>query len=127
MGLGRGDTAFASSLYEPKSGADTATGRMLAWLSGDPASRILVMGAEPELLASELRDAGHDVTLLAGSSDDRPMVDGVAVTVADVDRGFAGIGEPFDVVVGLDALGRAHDTDRFLRDVARVCGREVGS
>ena len=43
MGLGSGETAFASSPYEAKGGPDTAPGRMLAWLTG----RAPAAGARP--------------------------------------------------------------------------------
>jgi glycosyltransferase involved in cell wall biosynthesis len=130
IGLGRGDTAFASSLYEPKSGTETAAGRMLAWLSSEHGSRVLVMGAEPELLASELRDAGHDVTVVIDPARDAPVLDGVNVIRADLDAGLPEPGDAFDVVVGVDALGRVRDTDRLLAEVCqslRPGGRFVTS
>lgn len=131
IGLGRGDTAFASSLYEPKSGADTATGRMLAWLSGLEPGRMLVVGVEAELLVPELRGAGHVVTALVDAdrrtsltSEDDAIVfgdldDGVAASIGDVGAGF-------DAVVAIDALGRVRDTGALLaqlHDVLRPGGR----
>jgi glycosyltransferase involved in cell wall biosynthesis len=118
MGIGRGDTAFATSLYEPKAGSDTATGRMLAWLSGAPAGRVLVLGVEAELMGAELRGAGHEVVVLVDpdcdAADDRSLV-------ADLDRGIPeAAGGDFDVVVAIDALGRVRDTDRLLAEIRRV-------
>lgn len=122
IGLGRGDTAFASSPYEPKSGADTATSRMLAWLSGHPAGRTLVIGATPELLVPELRAAGHEVTAIVEPTrahaipDDDPAYD-----VWDLDAGLPESATgTFDSIVALDALGRVRDTAALLRDLRGV-------
>ncbi len=122
IGLGRGDTAFASSPYEPKSGADTATVRMLAWLSGHPAGRTLVVGVSPELIVPELRAAGHDVTAVvepgpSGSlTDDDP-----GVAVRTLDDGLADLASgSFDYVVALDALGRVRDTAALLAALRRL-------
>ena len=122
IGLGRGDTAFASSPYEPKSGADTATSRMLAWLSGHPAGRTLVIGVTPELLVPELRAAGHEVTAIVEPArahaipDDDPAYD-----VWDLDAGLPESATgTFDSIVALDALGRVRDTGALLRDLRGV-------
>jgi glycosyltransferase involved in cell wall biosynthesis len=143
MGIGRGDTAFATSLYEPKAGSDTATGRMLAWLSGAPPGRVLVLGVEAELVGAELRGAGHEVVVVVDPErraddggrrvDDLPdgeasgaggPVDPLAggeVYVADLDEGLpASVGEGFDTVVAIDALGRVRDSSRLLTDLDRV-------
>ncbi len=115
IGIGRGDTAFASSLYEPKSGADTATSRMLAWLSGLEPGRVLVVGAAAELIAPEVRGMGHDVTALVDSDLGGSMLAaGPGVMVASLDDPFpAGVSD-FDAIVAVDAIGRARDTDAFL-------------
>lgn len=131
IGIGRGDTAFASSLYEPKSGADTATGRMLAWLSGLEPGRVLIVGAEAELLVPELRGAGHAVTALVDANR-RTLVasDDTAIVFGDLDDGIAAsigdVGVGFDAVVAVDALGRVRDTEALLaqiHDVLRPGGR----
>ena len=116
IGIGRGDTAFASSLYEPKSGADTATSRMLAWLSGLEPGRVLVVGAAAELIAPEVRGMGHDVTALVDSDPDGSMTaaEPGVVVVASLDEPLPyGVGD-FDAIVAVDAIGRARDTDAFL-------------
>ncbi len=139
IGIGKGDTAFASSLYEPKSGADTATGRMLAWLSGLEAGRVLVVGAAARLIAPEIRGMGHDVIAIvdpvpdgpAGSTrPDEPEPDDPGVIVADLDGVLApGVGD-FDAIVAVDAIGRVRDTDAFLarlRDALVPGGRLLTS
>jgi glycosyltransferase involved in cell wall biosynthesis len=122
IGLGRGDAAFASSPYEPKSGADTATSRMIAWLSGHPAGRALIVGVAPELLVPELRAAGHDVTALV--EPDHAAVapaDDPGYEVRDLDGGLPGLDDAtFDYVVALDALGRVRDTGALLAELRRV-------
>ena len=126
IGLGRGDTAFASSLYEPKSGADTATGRMLAWISGREPSRVLVIGAEAELLVPELRASGHDVTaIIEPSRRSIGAADDPGIVVADLDAGLDAIagattGKTFDIVIGVDALGRVRDSNALLAEIYRV-------
>ncbi|MDQ3147241.1 MAG: glycosyltransferase family 2 protein, partial [Actinomycetota bacterium] len=44
MGLGSGDTAFASDAYEVKQGGETSHGRIIAWLTDRPPRRILDLG-----------------------------------------------------------------------------------
>lgn len=116
IGIGRGDTAFASSLYEPKSGADTATSRMLAWLSGLEPGRVLVVGAAAELIAPEVRGMGHDVTALVDSDPDGSMTvaEPGVVVVASLDEPLPVGVSDFDAIVAVDAIGRARDTDAFL-------------
>jgi SAM-dependent methyltransferase len=119
MGLGRGDTAFATSLHEPKAGTDTANGRMLAWLSGREPARILIIGVEPEVLVTQLRQCGHDVVALVEAADDGGSSDPGIVT-SELDAGVpANLGE-FNVVIAVDALGRVRKADALLAGVARV-------
>lgn len=115
IGIGRGDTAFASSLYEPKSGADTATSRMLAWLSGLEPGRVLVVGAAAELIAPEVRGMGHEVTALIDSDPDGSLTTGEpGLIVASLDDPLPAEVSSFDAIVAVDALGRARDTDAFV-------------
>jgi glycosyltransferase involved in cell wall biosynthesis len=121
MGLGRGDTAFATSLYEPKADAGTVTGRMLAWLSGAPAGKVLVLGVEAVAMGAELRGAGHDVVVLAEPGCDEPATDGTPVVTADLDDDLPdSIGTGFDIVVAIDALGRVRDSSHLLAELRRV-------
>ena len=122
IGIGRGDTAFASSLYEPKTGADTANTRMLAWLSGLEPARVLVVGAEAELLIPALRAKGHDVTAMVEPNRvDHVNADDPGVIVAELDVGIEPtVGDGFDVVIGVDALGRVRDSAALLNDIRRV-------
>ncbi len=121
IGIGRGDTAFATSLHEPKAGTDTANGRMLAWLSGLAPARILLVGVEPEVLVTQLRQSGHEVVALVEPvhADDAGSPD-PGIVVAELDAGIpTDLGE-FDVVIAVDALGRVRDADSLLADLARV-------
>jgi glycosyltransferase involved in cell wall biosynthesis len=121
MGIGRGDTAFATSLYEPKAGSDTATGRMLAWLSGAPAGRVLVLGVEAELVGAELRGAGHEVVVLLDPERAAALPDDPMLRAADLDHGVPdAAGADFDIVVAVDALGRVRDSSRLLAELRRV-------
>ena len=122
IGIGRGDTAFASSLHEPIAGTDTANGRMVAWLSGLAPSRVLVIGAEAELMSAQLRQSGHEVVAVVDPSR-RDAVDPAdnGLVVADLDAGLGPeIGDGFDVVVAVEALGLVRDSTALLRDIARV-------
>ena len=118
IGIGKGDTAFASSLYEPKSGADTATRRILAWLSGLEPGRVLVVGAAASLIAAEVRGMGHDVTALVDPGTNGPdrseVPDDPGVIVGDLDAALPSGVSDFDAIVAVDAIGRVPDTDALL-------------
>ncbi len=122
IGIGRGDTAFASSLYEPKTGADTANTRMLAWLAGLEPARVLVVGAEAELLIPDLRSKGHDVTAMVEPSRVTAVnADDPGLIVAELDAGIGPtVGDGFDVVIGVDALGRVRNATALLAEIRRV-------
>lgn len=121
MGIGSGDTAFASSPYEPKAGPDTATGRVLAWLDGRPPSRVLVLGGGQEALAAELRARGHDVVAVAPPPAAAVAEGGEGVVEADSDAGIpTAAGEGFSVALLVDGLGRVRDPGRLLTEVRRV-------
>jgi glycosyltransferase involved in cell wall biosynthesis len=120
MGIGSGETAFASSLYEGKGGPDTAPGRMVAWLSGRGPSRMLVLGAAGEPLGAELRAAGHEVVVVTDEPDEPGEV-AHGTIVADLDAGIpAAAGSGFDVVLLVDGLGRVRDSGALLEGVRAV-------
>ncbi len=79
IGLGSGETAFATSPYEPKGGPDTAVGRMLAWMSGQAPERVMVVVADDGALGAELTARGHDVAVVrpapAGPADGTATAD----------------------------------------------------
>lgn len=114
MGIGDGGRAFASSPFEPKTGPDTATGRMLAWLGGRPPSRVLLLGGGSAVLAPDLRAAGHDVVAVH-SAEVEPVVELDGSIVADLDAGIpATAGSGFDVAVLVDSLGQVRDPAALL-------------
>lgn len=119
IGIGSGETAFASSPYEPKGGPDTAAGRMLAWLSGLEAARVLVVAADDGVIGADLTARGHDVVAI------QPAPVGEAVTddgsldsfVVDLEAGIpTAVGDGFDAILLVDALGRVRRPDALLRD-----------
>jgi glycosyltransferase involved in cell wall biosynthesis len=120
LGLGSGETAFASSLYEPKAGPDTATGRLLAWLGGRTDARLLVLGSAEGTFVDELRARGHDVTVVTDRA--QPTLEGEqAPLVADLDDGIpTAAGDGFDVVLLVDGLGRVRRPGALLADTRRV-------
>lgn len=113
MGLGSGETAFASSPYEPKAGPDTAASRILAWMGGAAQRRVLLLGVVDPAFAAELRARGHELVAVASEGDD--------VVVGDLDAGIPPeAGDGFDVVLLVDALGRVREPSALLDDVRRV-------
>jgi glycosyltransferase involved in cell wall biosynthesis len=115
MGIGDGGRAFASSPFEPKTGPDTATGRMLAWLRGRPPSRVLLLGGTSAVLAPDLRAAGHDVVAVH-AAEVEPVVELDGSIVADLDAGIpAAAGDGFDVAILVDSLGQVRDPAALLR------------
>lgn len=114
MGIGSGESAFASSPYEGKGGPDTAPGRMVAWLTGRAPARVLVLGAAGETLGSELRASGHEVVIVT----DEPGTLADGAIVADLDAGIpAAAGAGFDHVLIVDGLGRVRDPRALLQRV----------
>jgi glycosyltransferase involved in cell wall biosynthesis/2-polyprenyl-3-methyl-5-hydroxy-6-metoxy-1,4-benzoquinol methylase len=126
IGLGSGQTAFATSPYEPKGGADTASGRMLAWIGSGAAERVLVVAGDDGSIAAALTAGGHDVVGIRpqpmeehaeGGPDVGPDVEAIALPVVDLEDGIpedAGTG--FDTILLVDALGRVRQPERLLED-----------
>ncbi|MGH9032105.1 MAG: methyltransferase domain-containing protein [Acidimicrobiia bacterium] len=117
MGFGSGETAFASNAYEAKEGDDTSHGRLLAWLSARPRSRILDLGCSDGALAEQLRVHGHEVTGV-----DRDEHDGVLDRLhrfvsADLDDGIPDeVGRGYDVVLAADVLEHVRRPEQLLTD-----------
>ncbi len=120
IGLGSGETAFASSPYEPKGGPDTATGRMLAWMGGRDPERVLVVAADHGVIGAELTARGHDVVGLQPASTGRPRGDdAIDAPLVDLEDGIpAAAGSGFDTILIVDALGRVRRPDALLADAA---------
>lgn len=127
MGLGSGETAFASEAYEVKEGDETSHGRVLAWLSGRPPARVLELGCSDGGLGERLRRLGHHVTgvEVEERGDVRQRLDGFVV--ADLDDGVPDeVGTGYDVVLAVDVLARVRRPEKLLAD-ARRCLRPGGS
>jgi glycosyltransferase involved in cell wall biosynthesis len=121
LGLGSGETAFASSLYEPKAGPETATGRILAWVGNRPPCRVLVLGSQLAAVRAELRARGHDVVGVDASPGDDVDTSVDPVVVADLDAGLpSAAGDGFDIVLLLDGLGRVRDPAALMRGLGGV-------
>ncbi|MBK5287854.1 MAG: glycosyltransferase [Acidimicrobiia bacterium] len=114
IGIGTGDTAFASSLSTPTKEGTTAASRLLAWLSSLSGGRVLVVGREADAWLPELRVAGHEATAVV-SAERATGLDGSdgGVVIADLDGDLgAALGEAnassaegFSAIVAVDALG----------------------
>lgn len=119
MGLGSGEAAFASDAYEVKTGSATSHGRILAWLSSMPPSRVLVLGPSAAALGERLRGSGHEVTGVGPEAAQKAAVD--RFVQADLDDGVPDeVGGPFDVVVLAEAIEQVRDPDRLLTEVRDV-------
>jgi glycosyltransferase involved in cell wall biosynthesis len=117
MGFGSGEMAFASRAYEAKLDPETSHGRVAAWLSDRPASRVLDLGCSDGALSAELRVHGHEVTGVdveehAGVRD---RVD--AFVPADLEDGIPeAVGDDFDVIVAADVLEHVREPEKLLAD-----------
>jgi glycosyltransferase involved in cell wall biosynthesis len=117
MGIGSGETAFATSPYETKGGPDTAPGRMAAWLSSRTPQRVLVLGSAGERLGAKLRASGHDVVIVT----DEPGNQADGTIAADLDAGIPDlVGSEFDVALVVDGLGRVRDPAALLQSIRYV-------
>jgi glycosyltransferase involved in cell wall biosynthesis len=118
MGLGSGESAFASRAYERKLEPDTSHGRILAWLADRRPSRVLDLGCSDGALAAELRVHGH--TLTGIDVEEHPGVheNVESFVAANLDEGLPdGIGDGFDVIVAADVLEHVRDPERLLDEL----------
>lgn len=117
IGVGKGDTAFASSLATPTKEGTTAVSRMLAWLSGMPAGgQVLVVGREAETWLPVLGGAGHDVTAVVSPDRAPGGVQEPGCVVSDLGTDLAAAlasagaaAGGYSAIVGVDALGMVRD------------------
>jgi len=117
IGLGTGETAFASTAYELKEG-DTSHGRILTWLGAKEPSRVLDLGCSDGHLDELLRKQGHHVTAvdIEELPDARDRLD--RLVVADLDRGIPQeVGGDYDVVLAADVLEHVRRPERLLADI----------
>jgi 2-polyprenyl-3-methyl-5-hydroxy-6-metoxy-1,4-benzoquinol methylase len=123
VGFGDDSLAVTTEAYELKPDEDSSHTRLVAWLTGRPAVRILDIGCADGFVAEGLRRRGHHVTgvdVLA-----RPGVkERVDVFIeADLDHGLpvaVAEAEAFDVVLAADVLEHVRDPEALLREVRGV-------
>jgi glycosyltransferase involved in cell wall biosynthesis len=125
MGLGSGETAFASQAYEWKEGTETSHGVLERWLAAIGPSSVLDLGCSGGDLALRLRKLGHQVTgvdaeKLAGVEDnvDEFVQADLNDPLPDVLAG------PFDVIVAADVLEHVARPERLLADIRTRLGAE---
>ncbi len=127
IGIGKGDTAFASSLATPTKEGTTAASRLLAWLSSMPAGgQVLVVGREAETWLPVLRGAGHDVTAVVSPDRDAGATEAGCVAAdlgGDLAETLAAAGAApggYSAIVGVDALGMVRDPETLLAQFRSV-------
>jgi 2-polyprenyl-3-methyl-5-hydroxy-6-metoxy-1,4-benzoquinol methylase len=121
LGFGTGETAFASDAYDLKSGDDTSHQRLLSWLRGRPAGRILDLGCSDGSLGQLLREQGHEVTGVdvVELGDVRSRLD--RFVEADLDAGLPPeVGDGYDVVLAADVLEHVRRPERVLADISQA-------
>jgi glycosyltransferase involved in cell wall biosynthesis len=118
MGLGTGDTAFATTEYEQKLGATTSHGRIVELLARRAPARVLDVGCADGQLGERIRQGGHTVVGV-----DRTAADGVVdrldgFAAADLDDALPPeVGDGYDVVLAADVLEHVRDPERLLADL----------
>lgn len=122
VGFGDDSLAVTSETYELKPDEGSSHSRLVEWLGGRPAGRLLDLGCAEGYVAADLRRLGHHVTGLDVSA--RPGVKERVDTFveADLDEGLPpSVAEAtFDVVVAADVLEHVRDPERLLLDLHRV-------
>ena len=117
IGLGTGETAFATHAYDQKSGDETSHARIVSWLAGRRPCAILDLGCADGRLGERLREHGHTVIGI-----DIEKHDGVGRRLdgfveADLDHGIpADVADDFDVVLAADVLEHVREPRALLLD-----------
>jgi 2-polyprenyl-3-methyl-5-hydroxy-6-metoxy-1,4-benzoquinol methylase len=127
VGFGADSLAVTSDAYELKPDEESSHTRLVSWLAGRPAARVLDVGCADGYVAEGLRKLGHRVTGVDVMA--RP---GVKERVdhfieADLDEGLPvslAEGDPFDVVLAADVLEHVRDPEGLLRELHDVLGGE---
>ncbi len=116
VGLGTGETAFATNTsYEQKQADDTSHSRIVGWLEKKPACKILDLGCADGRLGERLGKLGHTVVGV-----DLFEAPGVADRLAsftqfNLDDGIPlSVGTGFDVVLAADVLEHVRDPESLL-------------
>ncbi|MET0894965.1 MAG: bifunctional glycosyltransferase/class I SAM-dependent methyltransferase [Acidimicrobiia bacterium] len=125
MGLGTGEMAFNTDLEAfDDTEFERVHGQILEWFAGRPASRVLDIGCGDGSLGEQLRALGHTVVGV-----DRVKHEGIGARLdqfveADLELGIpAEVGDEFDVVIGVDAIGYVRDPEALVRAASRVLRR----
>jgi 2-polyprenyl-3-methyl-5-hydroxy-6-metoxy-1,4-benzoquinol methylase len=125
VGFGADSLAVTSDAYELKPDEESSHTRLVSWLAGQPAARVLDVGCADGFVAEDLRRLGHRVTGVDVMA--RP---GVKERVdhfieADLDEGLPvslAEGDAFDVVLAADVLEHVRDPEGLLRELHDVLG-----
>lgn len=105
MGLGTGETAFASEAYEWKEDSETSHGVLERWLSEMPPSSVLDLGCSSGELANRLRKLGHRVTGVDAEQDPEVAEHVDEFVLADLNNGLPDAASgPYQIVVAADVL-----------------------
>ncbi len=127
MGLGRGDTAFASDRYEAKHAPDSSHGEVVSELAARPRSKVLDLGCADGLVAEQLRAQGHTVVGVEIDATDAVKERVDRFVAADLDQGLPPdlADEVFDVVVAADVLEHLRDPQHVLDEIHGVLADEA--
>ena len=117
MGFGSGELAFATAAYELKEteGFDSSHQRILTWVRGRPAGRLLDLGCSDGQFSAKIREVGNEVTGV-----DVEKLDGVGERVdrfveADLEAGIpADVDDDYDVVLAADVLEHVRQPEALL-------------
>jgi 2-polyprenyl-3-methyl-5-hydroxy-6-metoxy-1,4-benzoquinol methylase len=119
MGLGTGETAFASDAYEWKEGPETSHGVLERWLGELPGATVLDLGCSSGELARRIRKLGHRVTGVDAEEPPDVAEHFDRFVAADLDAPLPDtLAGPFDVVVAADVLEHLARPGRLLEDLA---------
>jgi len=118
MGLGTGEMAFASHAdYQLKDSDQSSHGRIAAWLSRKPPSRVLDLGCSNGYLGEILRGYGHEVTGVDFSTSEGVEKRLDRFVEANLEEGIpSSVGSGYDIVLAADVLEHVRDPGRLLRE-----------
>ncbi len=119
MGLGTGDTAFATAGYDQKHGASTSHGRIVSLLAGRPPSRVLDVGCDDGRLGERIGALGHTVTGVDVVEHPGVRDRLHRFVLADLDEGLPDeVGGGYDVVLAADIVEHVREPQRLLEALA---------